>query len=298
MNRRKFVGVTMASLPIVIPQRMKAFSFGEPLAFQLHAIRALAAKDFPGTLKKMADLGYRVVELVSFRGYSANTSRDGFAPLAPMAPAAIRKTIADAGLRSEAAHFKFEEFDEDRIGQSIAWAQGVGLKRMTISDISRGTPITNRDGWKKVYERLNLLGVRLRREGLALGHHTEFDSFSKIDGTLLMDAMLAAVEPANCQYQFDMATAISRGLDAAEYLPKHAGRFFSLHLRDGKKPAEAGSYVNALPLGQGEVNWRRVLAAAQKSGVHDYVVEMNVVATEDPIAAYEASAQFLRTVKL
>ena len=74
LGRREFLGGLAAAGVFATGSRpLAAYPYDGPLAFQLHALRFLAAKDFPGTLKTVAAFGYKVVEIVSFPGYSANT---------------------------------------------------------------------------------------------------------------------------------------------------------------------------------------------------------------------------------
>ncbi len=101
-------------------------------------------------------------------------------------------------------------------------------------------PAKTLDEWKRLFERMNKIGERVRRAGLTLRCHT----------------------------------GVGRRVDAGEALAAHPGRFFAVHLRDLKLPPPEG-YIAFLPLGQGNVDWRRVLAGAKKGGVKLYIVEMS-----------------------
>ena len=76
-----------------------------PLGFQTFPIRDMLGKDFPGTLKTMAGMGYQLVELCSPVGYKDI----GFAFLGNMTTGDILRTINDAGLRCPSCHFGFSE---------------------------------------------------------------------------------------------------------------------------------------------------------------------------------------------
>jgi sugar phosphate isomerase/epimerase len=68
--------------------------------------------------------------------------------------------------------------------------------------------------------------------------------------------------------QFQVAV-ISIGYKAATYFNKYPGRFISAHLADWSK-----SLNKNVPVGQGEVEWKELFAAAKKCGVKNYFVEM------------------------
>ena len=292
LSRRTFLAqATVAAAAALAPHRLAAIN--EPLGFMLHAVRARAAADFPGTLRQVAALGYREVELVSFRGYASPAPRDGFGPLAPMAPAAIRAVIRDAGLTVSSAHFKFEEFAPARLGESLEWAHGVGLEYMTVSDMPAATTL---DAWKAHFDTLASLGERLRGEGLRLGLHTQNDLWRTLDGALVMDALLRHVPADRCAVQLDLSTTQSMDVDAAAFLARHRGRFFAVHLRDAPTPAQPGGYVFSVPLGRGALDLKAIVNAARTAGVTRFIVEMQMQAPADPIEGLRLSADYLRTL--
>lgn len=290
LNRRTFLSVAGAScLAGLLPARAAAFD--EPLGFMLHAVRTLAAADLPGTLRRVAALGYGEVELVSFRGYASPAPRDGFGPLAPMAPAAIRGVIRDAGLTVSSAHFKFEELEGARLAESIAWAQGVGLDYITLADMPAETSL---EGWRRIAAQLDTIGARLRREGLRFGLHTANPHWQTFDGVLVLDALLQQVPAERLAIQLDLSSTQSMGVDAAAYLRRHRGRFFALHLRDAPTPAKPGGYIFSVPLGHGALNLKAIVDAARAAGIRSYTVEMQMQPPADPIDGLRLSAEYLR----
>ena len=280
------IGACAASL---LPGRAAALDL--PLGFMLHAVRVLAAADLAGTLRRVAALGYTEVELVSFRGYASPAPRDGFGPLAPMPPAQVRAVIRDAGLSVASAHFKFEEFEDARIEGSIAWAKGVGLQYMTVSDVPAAA---TRDEWQLRFDALDRLGARVRRDGLQLALHTQNDFWRDIDGAMVIDHLLRHVPADRCAVQLDLSTTQSMGVDPVAFLARHRGRVFALHLRDASAPAQRGGYVFSVPLGQGALDLRAIIDAARAAGVRKYIVEMQMQAPADPVEGLRLSADYLR----
>jgi sugar phosphate isomerase/epimerase len=293
ITRRRFFARSIAAVAGTAVAVRSAQAFDAPLGFMLHAVRAKAALDLTGTLRQVANLGYTEVELVSFKGYASPAPRDGFGPLAPMAPAGIGAAIRDAGLTVSSAHFKFEEFRDDRLAESLTWAHGVGLEFMTVSDI----PATDTlDGWKVHFMTLNRLGERLRREGLRLGLHTQNDLWRSYGDVTVMDALLSEVDARACAVQLDLSTAQSMGVDPVPFLRRYPSRVFALHLRDAKTPPRRGEYVFSVPLGDGDLDLKGIISAARAAGVQKWIVEMQVQAPADPIEALQRSAAYLRAL--
>src|SRR5438045_1382645 len=65
-----------------------------PIGFQSWTVKEMLGKDFPGTLKIMADMGYKMIEMCSPKGYA----QIGFGTFTKMKNSDIKKTINDAGL--------------------------------------------------------------------------------------------------------------------------------------------------------------------------------------------------------
>jgi sugar phosphate isomerase/epimerase len=130
--------------------------------------------------------------------------------------------------------------------------------------------------------------------------------------------MLRSIDPKNCVYQLDLGGTFANGVDAGDYMAKHPGRFFSLHLKDSKKrPPEAaaapppsggqpsagrgrgmGNFSGSLAVGQGDIDWKSVFVGAKKGGIKNYFVEMEVRPPTDPMEAMKVSADYLRSLKV
>jgi sugar phosphate isomerase/epimerase len=293
IGRRQFLatGVTAVGSMAGASRRIAAYTVDGPLGFMLHALRASVITDLPGTLAKVAALGYQEVELISFRGFAGPGTRDGFSPLAPLRAPAIRAMIRDAGLSVRSAHFKYAELDDERIDHSLDWAHDLGLGYVTVADVG---PASTMDDWKTHFDRLNRLGERLSGAGLQLGVHTPNEMWRRLDGVLVADAFLHAVDARRCSIQLELSTAQNNGIDNAEFLSRALGRVFAVHLRDAKTPAAPLPYLAAVPLGQGDLDWKRVFTAAKTAGVKLYIVEMQTQGAMDPIEALRVSADYIR----
>jgi len=99
-----------------------------PIGFQSWTIREDLTKDFPGTLKMMAGLGYSDIEMCSPFGYVSI----GFEPLNKMKGSEMKKIIEDSGPGCVSSHFVMSEL-HDHLEDRIEWAQEMGLTQMILS---------------------------------------------------------------------------------------------------------------------------------------------------------------------
>src|SRR5437879_12675082 len=138
ISRREFVKnvaaqATAAGFLFSGTLELRANPLGMPIGCQTWPVREMIAKDFPGTIKQLAQAGFQPIELCSPVGYSDS----GFAGLGKYTGAELRRILGDAGVSSVSSHFGIEELRANQQGR-IAWAKDVGLTQM-IGPSIRGT---------------------------------------------------------------------------------------------------------------------------------------------------------------
>jgi len=250
-----------------------------PIGCQLYPVGKMVAQDFEGTLRQLAAIGYQTIELCSPPSYTSS----GFAPLAKLKAADLRKAIESAGLRCESCHYQFQEL-KDSLDDRLAYAKELGLKQMIVAMFGLPQNATLAD-WARAAGELNKLGERTKAAGVQLGFHNHHFEFKEIDGVLIYDKLMSEFDPRLVKMQFQVAV-ISLGYEAATYLTKYPGRFISLHLADW-----SATEKKSVPVGAGVVNWEKLFAAAKIGGVQNYFVEMN-------LDALKASYPYLHNLKV
>ena len=231
-----------------------------PIGFQSWIVRKSIEEDFPGTLKKMAGLGYNSVELCSPPGYA----KLGFGPLEKFTAVELKKIMKDEGFTCISCHYGFSELKE-HAQERIAFAKELGLEQMIVSTFGLPKDATLSD-WKKAADELNKIGEVSKKAGIQMGFHNHNNEFEKLEGELIYDALLKQFDPSLVKLQFQVSV-ISLGYKATDYFKKYPGRFISAHLYDW-----SGSEI--VPLGKGTIDWKEFFSVAKKSGVKNYFVEM------------------------
>lgn len=296
LNRRDLMGAGLAASALAAaPASAMDLRRLAPLAFQAHTMRAPLARDFPGTLKVMRAMGFDAVELASFPGFVGDRRGD-FGPLAQLTPAQVRKVVVDSGLACTSAHFLPPQFHPDQFARSIDWAKGVGLTYMVYGGLELPTMPTM-DQLKAELDKLNEAGARVKAAGLQFGFHTDAHVWRVLDGQSATEEMMRRLDPKLVRIQMDFGTIIQTGADGAAIIERYPDRFFSIHLRDAKRPADTWAYLPAEPLGTGEVDWAKVIRAGERARVKHYVVEM----TRYPGGVFDAmkqSVDYLRSLKV
>ena len=273
ISRRHFLG-SAAGLAAVA--KLGADPLGMPIGCQVYPVSKELLQDFAGTLKQLAAIGYKNIEMCSPSGYK-------WEPLALMKTADIKKTINGAGLKCESSHFQAREL-RDSLDERIAFAKELGLKQMVLSTFGLPNDAKMAD-WGKAADDLNKVGEKVQKAGMQLGFHNHNFEFKEIDGVLVYDFLMTRFDPKLIKMQFQVGV-INQGYEAATYFTKYPGRFISIHLSDYSTTEKKQA-----PIGQGVVDWKKLFAAAKTGGVKNYFVEMNM-------DALKASYPFLHDLKV
>ena len=279
INRRKFLEkTTMAAGATMLLSNLPKHIFAAAQAndmtigFQSWTVKDMLGKDFPGTLKMMSGMGYKLIELCSPKGYKDI----GFGFLVDMKPSDIRKTINDAGLQCPSCHFGSAEFGDDKIDDSIQFAKDLGLTQMICSTFWLPKTATLND-YLAAADKLNTAAKKIKSAGMQCGFHNHEFEFAQLDGQLIYDALMKRFDADLVKMQFQ-TEVINLGYKAADYFNKYPGRFLSSHLSDWTADKKE------VPIGKGVIDWKEFFAAAKTGGVKNFFVEMQLDNLKDSVA--------------
>ena len=254
----------LATLAAAGVPALRADPLGLPIGFQVFPVREALAKDFSGTLKEMANIGYKSTEMCSPPGYESS----GFGPLVKLSAAEMKKIINDAGLICESCHYGLKEMKE-HLEERMTFAKALGLKQMICS--SFGLPKTaTLDDRKKAADELNVIGEKTNKAGLQSGFHNHHGEFAELEGVLIYDELMRRLDPKLVKMQFQVAV-VNIGHEAATYMTKYPGRIISMHLADWSSTEK-----KSVPAGKGIVDWKKLFNAAKTGGVKNYYMEMDM----------------------
>lgn len=269
INRRRFIGQSMIGLGATLafsqlPLGLKATgvtNYTHPVGFQVFPLRDALTKDFPGTMKMMADMGYQLVEMC----YPPSYAQWGFGSLAGMKASEMRRMIDNAGLYCPSCHFLVQDLSGDNLGKSIEFAHELGLTQMICPGLDvPGTAISQ---YKAASAEFNKIAEKIQRAGMKTGLHNHTKEFATLDTELIYDAIMSELDGDLVKMQFQ-TEVIFLGYKASTYFNKYPGRFISAHLSDWTTDKKS------VPIGQGVIDWKEFFKAAEIGGVKNFFVEM------------------------
>ena len=276
LRRRQFLQAGVLGLAAVAADQkaglLKAQPLGLPIGLELFTVRHESQKDFPGTLEKVAAIGYKEVELFDFAGRKASE---------------IRRMLDSVGLVAPSSHtlsyvlsprLQLTEVQSRWTGL-IEYASELGVHYLggSVGDVSKLNPL---DDYKRLADLMNAVGEQCQRAGLQFAYHNLNVEFREYDGIVPYDWLLRHTDPKYVQLEIDCYWLTRAGRDPAEYFKQYPGRTPLLHVKDRKPGYAPSTVVDPGPgpfteVGQGSIDWKHIFAAASGGGLKHYYVEQD-----------------------
>jgi sugar phosphate isomerase/epimerase len=232
-----------------------------PIGIELYGVRGELARDLPGTLRRVAEIGYEVVEFYApYFAWSLPYAKE------------VRARLDDLGLRCLSTHNHFPSFTPgETMAKAIELNQILGTRCLVLSSAPAGT--TGVEGWKRLCGQLSAVVPELKNHGLTAGFHNHKSEWAKFGDERLMD-IIAAQTPPEFVLQLDVGTCLEAGEDPVAWIKAHPGRIRSIHLKDWAPGHEAEEKGYRVMFAEGVAPWREIFAAAESvGGVEFYLME-------------------------
>jgi len=242
-----------------------------PIGVQLYSIREACAQDLPGSLERVAKMGYTGVEFAGYHGYDA---------------AAVRTLLDDNGLQVAGSHVPIDDLLGDKLEQTAEFNLTIGNKYLVCPWLGGYTDGT-KASWLKAADVMNEVADRLKPFNLLTGYHNHGIEFANIDSEIPWDIFFGAPKQEVIM-QVDFGNALSGGADAVPYLSKYPGRAVTVHLKD-----YSATDPDAV-IGEGEVDWQKVFSLCETvGGTQWYIVEQE----QENLPPFETIERGLHTVR-
>ena len=244
-----------------------------PIAVQLYTLRDETARDFAGTLHKVAQFGYAGVEFAGFGGLSAGE---------------VKGLLDDLQLRPAGAHVAIEALEQE-LASVIDFQLAIGNRYIVcpwMPEERRGDAA----GWRQAAQALAAIGAECARHGLVLCYHNHDFEFARFDGESGLDLLYGAAPARDLQAELDLYWVKKGGEDPVAYINMLSGRLPLLHLKDMADDPERGFSE----VGNGILDWPAIFAAAQAAGVQWYIVEQDTC-QRPPLESVEISLRNLQS---
>lgn len=249
---------------------------------QLYTVREFAKNldDFSETLKKIADIGYKTVQVSGTCDFEAEWLREE-----------LRKNDLSCVLTHIKAADILENTDTVCKNHDIFGCRNIGLGAMPC-----GGQVTDEAYEKFVSDftpaikKINALGHKF------FYHNHAFEFIRSKDGKLFMDKLLEDFSPEMLGVTLDTYWVQFAGADVCDWLLKMRGRVECIHLKD--MTATFNNKNRMAPVGYGNMNFEKIISAAEQAGGQYLLVEQDDCYEEDPFVCLKKSYDYLKSLGL
>ncbi len=264
-------------------------------------------RDFEGYLDMAHRAGYQGLETFNF-------------PFDQYTPEEMLAVLAKYDLKTVSAHLNID----DTTDELLEYLPKIGVKYLVCPGIHVES---EEDAYKKA-ELLNEMGRKAKAHGMKYGYHNHNNDFDRYGDKTVIEIFLENTDPDLVTFELDAAWAWRAGVNAAEFINQHAGRFELIHVKetsrvmtkedqmprfkvpriqlpDGRMvpdfsqlPPEAKAAMEErrkinCKLGDGIINMPEIKKAADAQGVKYYIVEREYAYTGDNFTTILEDRQYL-----
>ena len=257
VTRRQFlragaVGAGLAAMPF----RAAEDAAKPRIGLQLYTLRDPMRRDFDGTLRKVAEMGYPAVEFAGFGGYGRK-------------PQELRAFLDGLGMACCGSHEGFGGVQANPAGRA-EFVQALGAKHLTVPSLPKEFRDGGKEGYRSFAAKMNAIGEAVAKAGGVLSYHNHAFEFKQEDGKSLFEWMIAELDPKLVKLEVDVFWVKKGGVDPAAFVRQHKAHVALLHMKDMAK--EDGSFA---PVGAGTLDLAGVVAAGKEAQCDWYIVEQD-----------------------
>lgn len=291
ISRRGFL--VSAGAGVTVGSMMSSVSFAAagghiPLGIQLWTVKDEIAKDLEGTMRKLYEIGFREIEFAGFYGRTA---------------AEIGALMKGIGFTLVSMHAGADDIAAK--GELIiADAKTLGLKYIICSspmsdaakaklEWAKKMDALDPGDWKMNAELFDKFGKTVKAAGLQFGYHNHHVEFKKFGDKTAFDTLFESTDPDLVKIELDVGWAVAARQDPVAILNKYKGRVVALHVKDIGKLADDPHLATTVAVGEGTIDWKKVIGTAKSYGTKAFFYEQEEPYTRPVLESAKMSADYL-----
>ena len=223
-------------------------------ALQLYTVRDQMARDWRRTLERIAAAGYKAVE------FAGN-------PFMSLPAGELKKFLDELRLKPVSAHISYS-YLRNSPERVLSHAAELGLSFVVAEpDVRR---VTSEEDVAKLAEEMSQVGREVSARGMRYAMHNHAIQFERlVGGKPLYWLLVELTDPRYVYFQPDVYWIKYAGYDPVEVIEQLRGRCPLVHLKDMKDERTR----EMAEIGEGIIDFAKIVEAGAKAGVEWYVVE-------------------------
>jgi sugar phosphate isomerase/epimerase len=255
------------------------------IGLQLYTIRDVIWQDVPGSLKKVADIGYKYLELADYQ----NGKFYGYEPVE------FKKIVNDLGMEILSSH---AQIDGRGISTDSAKKTAEDHAKLAVKYCMQPWVVaedrTTIASWRKMAADWNKVGRIMKDTGIQFGYHNHNFEFATVEGKVpFYDVLMPELDKELVTMEIDLFWTTKAGQDPVKIFTKYPGRFQIFHMKDmftkGAPVFTTDGVTDFAPVGSGLINFKKILAAKKIAGMKYMIVEQDSTKDDKPFDAAQTS---------
>lgn len=248
----------------------------ERVAAQLYTVRDFikTPPEIAASMKRVRKIGYQAVQVSG---------------MGPIAEEELLRILEGKGLVCCATHEPSDKIlnEPQRIVDRLR-----KLKcRHTAYPHPSGINFDTLAAVKEFAAKLNAAGKVLHDAGLVLSYHNHAIEFQRLDGRPILEIIYAETDARYLKGEPDTYWIQYGGGSPLEWCQKLKNRLPLLHMKD--YGVTAGRQITFCEIGNGNLNWKKIVPAAEKSGCEWFIVEQDTC-PGDPFDSLKISFDYIQ----
>ena len=229
------------------------------IGVQLYTIRSEISKDARGSIRKVAELGFKEVENFGYSGKFFGMDAKAYSEL-----------LKETGLSAPSGHYLLNQL-RNGWDKAVEDAAAVGHKYMVLAFL---TPAERKtlDDYRRVAETLNQAGETCRKTGIQLCYHNHDFEFQAIDGSIPFDLLMKETDASLVKAELDLYWTVKAGFRPTDVFEKYSNRVALWHVKD----MDATDKKGFTEVGNGTIDFKEIFKQHKKSGMKHFFVEQDI----------------------
>ena len=237
---------------------------------------AKTIEDFDDTCRKVSEMGYKIVQISG----------------TPLGAAEMKEVLDKYDLKVVVTHRNFNDF-KNNLDEIIEYNKTLGCYLCGVGAMP-GEARESVEGLDQFIKDANEISAKLKKEGLYFGYHNHHFEFAKLDGKLIMDRLINETNPDEFMFIVDTYWLQFGGVNPVDFIKKLGKRAMMVHFKDYHINPEKNFTVEMCEVGEGNLNWDKIICACDEAGAQYALVEQDIC-NRNPFESLKMSYDFLKS---
>jgi sugar phosphate isomerase/epimerase len=218
---------------------------------QLYTVKEDAARDFYGTVARVAQIGYEGVEFADYFGSPA---------------AELHRVLQDNHLEVAGSVAQMEVLEQG-LEAAIEYARIIQCPALICPWLRE--ELRTASGYARIADRFNHFARLCHNNGMGFLYHIHGYEFQDLGGKNGMGILAACTDPALVAFEVDVYWVEHGGIDAVEFMKQYGARSPYIHFKDMKDKV----HMHDTEVGAGAIDMAGVMREGKRHGATWYIVE-------------------------